>query len=271
MTAFAHRLAFPFGGGMPVVQSPWGSDLLVTAQRSRLRAALAALTLRSAALVTGNSRGLREQSVRLAPRTPWHRFVWGPHRSVVEAPRRSERLALSTRRLEPNMRVDLVVAAFRRACTQAPETLHGWELIVTHDGSASGTVHAAAEGDPAVRFVGVLKYAELHRLLLRSAMIISVPVSDATSAALMDGLAAGLIPVVNALPGNLEWVDAEIGEVVSRDPSVDELAVAIVRAAQRSPDAGRIRDRVRDIVWEDEVPRLIEAYEQLAGSLGTGG
>jgi glycosyltransferase involved in cell wall biosynthesis len=263
MTALATTLVRPTGVRPPVVQSALGSDLLVAPGRSRIKKWLATLTLRRADLVTINSASLREVVERLAPKARTHRFVWGPERHLLESPRQPERLALSTRRMEPNMRVDLVVAAWRHARAMAPEVLEGWRLVVTHEGSQSARVHEAAADDPTIQFVGVLPYDELQRTLLRARIMISSPTSDATSAALMDAFAAGLVPVVNAIPGALEWVDGEVGEIVSRDPTTDELAAAIVRAAERPDDPDRARARAAGIVWEDEVPRLIAAYQTL--------
>lgn len=263
MTALATTLVQPTGVRPPVVQSALGSDLLVAPGRSRIKEWLATLTLRRADLVTINSASLREVVERLAPKARTHRFVWGPERHLLESPRQPERLALSTRRMEPDMRVDLVVAAWRQARAIAPAVLEGWRLVVTHEGSQSARVHDAAGDDPTIDFVGVLPYDELQRTLLRARIMISSPTSDATSAALMDAFAAGLVPVVNAIPGALEWVDEEVGEIVSRDPTAEELAAAIVRAAERPDDPDRARARAAGIVWEDEVPRLIDAYQTL--------
>jgi glycosyltransferase involved in cell wall biosynthesis len=263
MTALATTLVRSTGVRQPVVQSALGSDLLVAPGRSRIKKWLATLTLRRADLVTINSASLREVVERLAPKARTHRFVWGPERHLLESPRQPARLALSTRRMEPDMRVDLVVTAWRRARAIAPEALEGWRLVVTHEGSQSARVHEAAANDPTIEFVGVLPYDELQRTLLRARIMISSPTSDATSAALMDAFAAGLVPVVNAIPGTLEWVDRAVGEIVSRDPTVDELAAAIVRAAERPDDPDRARARAAGIVWEDEVPRLMAAYQML--------
>jgi glycosyltransferase involved in cell wall biosynthesis len=266
MAALATTLVRPIGVRPAVVQSALGSDLLVAPGRSRIKRWLATLTLRRADLVTNNSASLQEVIERLAPRARTHRFVWGPERRLLESPRRPERLALSTRRMEPDMRVDLVVSAWRRARAVAPEVLEGWRLVVTHEGSQEARVHAAAGDDPTIDFVGVLPYDELQRTLLRARIMISSPTSDATSAALLDAFAAGLVPVVNAIPGTLEWVDGEVGEIVSRDPTADELAAAIVRAAERPDDPDRARARAAGIVWEDEVPRLVAAYRTLLGT-----
>ncbi len=263
MSALAMDLVGLVGDRPPLVVSALGSDLLVAPHRSRLKAKAAAYALRRADLVTFNSESLRDVIGRMAPAAPTHRFVWGPERSLLHGTRDPRPVALSTRHWEPDMRVDLVVTAWRRARATDPGTLAGWRLVVTHEGSEAGRVHAAAGDDPSIEFVGVIPYDELHRRLLGARIMISAPTSDATSAALMDAFAAGLVPVVNAIPGTLEWVDQEVGEIVSRDPTVDELAAAIVRAIARPMDTDRIRSRAAGIVWEDEVPRLIEAYGRL--------
>ena len=253
-----------------VVQSPLGSDLLVAARRSKIRKRLAALTLRSADLATFNSTTLDGEIRALAPRVARHRFVWGPERSLFGRRLGEEPIAVCTRRLEPIMRVDLVVTAWRRARAIAPERLRRWRLVVTHDGSRREQVAAAAGNDPSIELPGKLAYGELQRLLLRSRLYLSLPESDAASAALLDGLAAGLLPVLNALPGNLEWADESIGEIVERDPSVDEVADAIVRAVSRPFVPTHNRDRVRAVVWEDEVRRLLDAYRSLVQSRNHG-
>jgi glycosyltransferase involved in cell wall biosynthesis len=266
MTTLAIGLVRLAGSRPLVVQSALGSDLLVAPVRSRIKRGFAVLTLRRADLVTHNSDSLRTVIDRMDRGARIHRFVWGPERALLEGERHPELVALSTRRMEPDMRVELVVAAWRRAREAAPDSMAGWRLVVTHVGSQMDRVRDAAGGDPSIEFVGVLPYEDLQRRLLGARVMISSPTSDATSAALMDALAAGLVPVVNAIPGTLEWVDVEIGEIVSRDPSVDELAAAIVRAVGRPTDSEAIRKRVTRIVWEDEVPRLIEAYRDLVAA-----
>ena len=264
MTALALLLVRPVGPRPRIVQSALGSDLLVKARTSRIRARLAQVTLRTADLVTFNSDSLRVEIERLAPGTGRHRFVWGPERALIDGRRKPGPVALSNRRLEPDMRVELVVTAWRRARATEPELLAGWRLVVTHGGSLADDVRAAAAGDPSIDFVGLLPWPELQGLLLRARLMIATPTSDAASAALLDAMAAGIVPVVNAIPGTLEWVDDQVAEIVPRDPTVDELAVAIVRAARRPDDPDRIRARVAAVVWDDEIDRLVAVYRRLS-------
>lgn len=264
MAAAAHRLAFGSRAVVPLIETALGTDLLVRTRRSRRRAALARFTLGRAAVVTGNSDALRQEAERLAPATTWHRFVWGPPRALLAADRNPAPIVLSNRRLEPAMRVERVVRAFTAAGHAFPDALEGWRLIVTNEGSSAPDVRRAAAGDPGVELVGTIDHAELHRLLLRSRVLVSIPESDSTSAALMDGLAAGALPVVGALPAPLEWVDEEVAEIVPADPTVEELAAGIARAATRDVRADIVRARVAGIVWEDELARLAALYRRLA-------
>jgi len=193
----------------------------------------------------------------------WHRFVFGPPAALLDADDEREPLVVSMRRLDPDMRVDVVARAFRLARQVAPAALTGWRLLVAGGGSAEGQVREAARGDASIDVAGPLDQPELHRRIARARVQVAVPRSDSTSAALLDGLAAGLIPIVNDLEGPREWVDGSIGEIVPRDPTVDDVAAAIVRAAMRDVPRERIRARVRDVVWDREVDALVAAYRTL--------
>ena len=100
-------------------------------------------------------------------------------------------------------------------------------------------------------------------MLAVARVAVSVPVSDASSASLLEALAAGLVMVVNDLPANHEWVDATTAEIVSRDPSVAELARAIARAVVRPLSRSNARLAVRHVTWEAEVTRLQRLYASL--------
>jgi glycosyltransferase involved in cell wall biosynthesis len=117
-----------------------------------------------------------------------------------------------------------------------------------------------------VEFVGMLSQGELHEQMLRSSVVVSVPVSDATSATLLESLAARIVPVVNDLPANREWVDETVGEVVPRDPTAEDVADAIVRAASRSVGPEQLTNRVARATWERQVDAFAATIGRLAGN-----
>lgn len=265
LAALASRAARLGGTRATLVQSAWGTDLLVTAAHSAVRREMARVALRPASLITGDSTDLLDAARSLAPTVDVLRFVWGPPRALAEAPRHPEKQVLSSRRLDPDMRVDLIVRAFLAAIELDPMTTAGWRLTVAGTGSERGAVHAAAGGSGRIVFVGQLGPGDLHARLLGSDIFVSIPPSDGTSAALMEAMAAGAMPVVSDLPANREWVDGTVGEIVGRHPDAAELAAALVRAMRRDVDPARIRARVADVAWEQQVVRLVQAYGTIGG------
>jgi glycosyltransferase involved in cell wall biosynthesis len=263
MSWLARRLAHPAGGGPPIVQTVWGDDLLVTSRRSWFHRQLARMALRGADLITGDSGDLRLEATRLAPRRPWHQFVFGPPAALMTAPRGGRRRILSTRLLIPAMRVDRVIAAFASLRAADRPWIRDWELVVAGDGPERDALVSGAAGDPALRFVGMVSHAELMELLLDAAVAVSIPESDATSAGLLEALAAGAIPVVTDLPANREWVTAATGEFVPPNPTIAEVAAAIERAATQTRDPQSIRASVSGHTWDEEVDRLVDAFDRL--------
>ena len=265
MSAAALRLAFPVTPRPALVQTVWGDDLLVTPRRSGLHRRLGAVALRSAALITGDSADLADAARSLAPAVPWATVVFGPPRALLDAPLTKERLIVSARQLLPDMRVGRIVRAFLAARRPHAGELEGWRLVVAGSGPEDASLRAFAADEPgAVDIVGGLTHEDLGSLLLRSSIQVSIPVSDATSATLLEGLAAGSLPVVNDLPANREWVDGNIGVIVSRHPTVDELAAALRKAVASKPMTGELRRRVAHVTWESQVELVAGLLERLA-------
>lgn len=259
MATLAMWLAFPLGRRSALVQTVWGTDLLVTARQSRIHAILARLTLRSADLVTGDSGDLEAEARRLAPGTPFHRFRFGPSASLLGAGRRPEPLIVSSRRLDDDTRIELIVMGFREAKNRTTD-LSEWQLIVAGDGRRAEHLRTMAAGRRDVQFTGQLTAEELKALLLRANVFISIPRSDGTSAALLEAMAAGVAPIVSDLPANREWVDPEVGYVLPHSPTVGDVATAIETLSTRANDPDAVRARVADATWESELERLVIAY-----------
>jgi glycosyltransferase involved in cell wall biosynthesis len=262
MSALAMRLAFPIAGAPPLVQSTWGDDLLVTPSRSMLHRRLAGFALKSAALVTGDSVDLEAAGRQLDSGLVWRVLIFGPPAQLLTAPADRQKLILSARQLVPEMRVDLILEAFRVA--SASSTLDGWKLVVAGAGPEAEALKRRAAEMANVQFVGMLSQGDLHDLMLRSSVAVSVPVSDATSATLLETLAARIVPVVNDLPANREWVDETVGEVIPRDPTADDLANAVIRAASRSIEPGQLKARVARATWEAQVDEFAATIGRVA-------
>ena len=246
-----------------LVQSVWGSDILVTPQRSRGMARLARFALESADVVTGDSDELRDSTRALTRQPiPWHGFIFGPPSALFGIGRSDSGLSfVSPRALLDTMRIDTVIEAFVEARKVAP--LQDATLHVCGSGTAGEGLRSRYESTSGVQFRSEVTTRELHELLGASRSFVSIPRSDGTSASLLEGMALGCVPIVNSLPANLQWVDDSTGVIVSRDPTVMELASAFVRAATAPFDIEAVRAAVRGACWEDQVDGLVRLYDRL--------
>jgi glycosyltransferase involved in cell wall biosynthesis len=222
---------------------------------------MAAYALRSADAVTGDSKELEREVGRIATRAPWHRFVFGPSASLFKRERTPESHFVSSRRLTAEMRVERVIEAFL-AARQAYPVLAATRLTICGEGPELGALRASM-AHPMIDYRGFVSQRELEDLLLTARAFVSIPVTDGTSASLLEAMAAGTMPIVNAIPANLEWVTPAIGEVVPRDPSTAELASAMARALAREADSEAIRAAVADSTWEIQIASLLELYARL--------
>lgn len=263
MSAIALRLSYPRGPRPILIQTVWGTDLLVIARRSRIQGLLARISLRSADLVTGDSSDLEREVRRLAPGTAFHRFRFGPSASLLTAARHPRSVIVSSRRLDDDTQVEMIIAGFHEATNQDLD-LAGWRLVVAGDGRRADALRTMAAGWKAVQFTGQLSATELDALLLRSRLFISIPRSDGTSAALLEAMAAGATPIVSDLPANREWVDRTVGHVIPGLPTVDSVASAIRTMSGREDNPEVVRAKVADVTWEKELDRLAVAFRTLS-------
>jgi glycosyltransferase involved in cell wall biosynthesis len=251
--------------GPRLMQTTWGDDLLVAPRRSWVARRMASWALRRAWLVTGDSADLQEAAHGLCPSAPWVTIVFGPPAQLLEQDLQKQTAVVSARMLIAEMRIDLIAKAFVAAGRMNEGALAGWRLIVASDGPERLAVEQILDGAGVdASMAGHLDHEGLLQLLKDARIYVSIPVSDGTSATLLESLACGVVPVVNDLPANREWVDESIGVVVSRDPSIEELAEGIIRAAQMSPHVERLRDRVRDVTWESQVERFASLIREAA-------
>ena len=211
------------------------------------------VSLRAATLVTGDSLELADEVRRLAPNTPYVRFNFGPPESLLTMTRDPQDLIVSSRRLDPDTRIDVLLEGFRLAKSRSHD-LANWRLVVAGHGRDEDRLRSMSMDWEDVRFVGQLDGQELVALLLTADVFVSIPRSDGTSAALLEAMASGAMPIVTDLPANREWVDEDVGVIIPNPPSAHDVARAIETAIARSPTPERVRARVRDTTWERRSP-----------------
>jgi glycosyltransferase involved in cell wall biosynthesis len=163
---------------------------------------------------------------------------------------------LSTARLEPYKRVDLILAAFLQ--------LPSHRLIVASGGSDERRLRQIARGAANIDFVGWRNAEQLRELVGRARATIYVPRDEDFGMSPVESMAAGK-PVIGVSEGGLlETVrDGETGLLLPRDPDCQGLVEAVLHMRADRAHAMRVaceeraqlfsldtfRQRMREIVF----------------------
>lgn len=217
-------------GWGPVVQTAWGSDILVTPRESAVMRHIVGWSLRRADLMTADSRdALDAMGLHGAGSSaPRHEILWGAdtERFVPAQRLTADKVdkidehgpfrILSLRSWEPNYNIDVLIDALAAVRAARPGRAVTLELLGGGPDAAALKARAAAAGlgDDVARFTGRVGDAAMVAALQAADVSVTVPASDATSVSLLESLACGLPIVASDLPANRRWIDAQAGVIV---------------------------------------------------------
>jgi glycosyltransferase involved in cell wall biosynthesis len=135
---------------------------------------------------------------------------------------------LSTARLSPLKRVEIIVRAF---CAMPQRN-----LVVASSGEDMARLKAIAAGAPNIRFLGWVSDKQLSELIGKAIATIYVPVEEDFGMSPVESMAAGK-PVIGVAEGGLREtiVDGETGVLLLPKFNADDLAQAVVHlSAERA-------------------------------------
>ena len=189
-----------------VVGSAWGSDILVTPQRSILMRWLTRRVLRACALTTSDSQVMTGRMHALGAGEVMT-FPFGLETLPAPLARgvKQDHQFFANRGLEPIYAPQRVLQLFTQLAADWPDA----ELVVANDGSLRPQLEqqAADAGLGArVRFIGRVDAATQAGCYARARWYLSLPESDSVSVSVLEALAHGCIPLLSDLPANHELV-----------------------------------------------------------------
>jgi glycosyltransferase involved in cell wall biosynthesis len=226
-------------GRHPLVMTAWGSDLLVTPHSRPWMHWLTGWILRRADLITGDSASLVGAARQYHPRAPVHEVHWGVDRTrFAPAPWEHKDCVqiVSLRAWEPNYQIGTLIAAFALLHKRLPGA--ALQLHLLGGGPLEPALRAQVQTlglEQNVVFHGRLDDAGMAAVLARCKVSVSVPVSDATSVAMLESMACGLAVVASDLPANRQWIAPDL-----LVPAGDAHALAKV-LQQLASDEARMR------------------------------
>jgi glycosyltransferase involved in cell wall biosynthesis len=220
-----------------LVGSAWGSDILVTPERSRVMRWVTRRVLADCALATSDSEVMADRMRGLGAGELMV-FPFGLDALPAAPPPKDDRLFFANRGLEPIYQPARVLAQFA--------ALAGGQgrLVVANDGSlrAAMAAQVAQMGlADRVTFVGRLQAEEQAAWYDRARWYLSLPASDSVAVSVLEALAHGCVPILSDLPANRELVrDGDNGLIV---PAQGLLGAERLAAFLPQADAAAARNR----------------------------
>ena len=262
----------------PLVMSPWGTDILVDAQRGGRGRRRAAAAIRAADFLVVNSAVNERASIALgAEPTRIRKIVWyanldrfGPERADPGFRARfgwpeDALVVLSLRYFRPDMNIDVVVRAFARVVREEPRARL---VLAARSGPLREEIErlvAALGVESAVAFYEAGE-AELPPLVASADVLVQMADSDSTPASLLEGMASGLPVVCGAASSLDEWVADGDGARFVRPRDEDDLVAALLEVLRDPELRRRYGERNARAVRElfvDPGPALEDVYAGL--------
>ena len=189
-----------------LVGSAWGSDILVTPQRSALLRWVTRRVLRACVLATSDSQVMTGRMQALGAGEVMT-FPFGLEQlPPLPAPgTKHDHAFFANRGLEPIYAPQRVLRVFAAIARHWPDA----ELVLANDGTLRPQLQrqvADAGLQARVRMVGRLSPDAQQACYARARWYLSLPESDSVSVSVLEALAQGCIPILSDLPANRELV-----------------------------------------------------------------
>jgi len=184
-----------------LIQSTWGSDVLVEPFLNKIRKQIAKYSLRKADFVTSDSWYMADVVHQLVGEKEVIVFPFG-FNIIKNVKCEKEAIIFSNRALKDLYNIKLVIKWFSK---QDPK----YRLVIANEGKERNALEVLVKElglTEKILFVGYLSQEEQDNLYKRAKYYISIPDSDATSVSLLEAMQYGTIPIVSNIHANREWI-----------------------------------------------------------------
>jgi glycosyltransferase involved in cell wall biosynthesis len=264
-------------GRHPLVVSTWGSDVLISAQKSSLHRLRAKYVLNKADLITTDARvltsavldlGVGDKKVIESPMGVDRELILEGERRRSDLSFRDENktfVVMSNRRLEPVYDLKTLLKAIPLVIEHAKRKV---KFVLVGEGSEKNKQMRLARDlkvEESVEFKGELSRKDLINCYTDSDIYVSTSLSDSTSVSLLEAMALRLIPIVTDVPGNREWIEEGKNGFLFSISDYHALAEQIVYAINEFSDWMDFREKNISVIkqkaiWEDNMKAVEEEF-----------
>jgi glycosyltransferase involved in cell wall biosynthesis len=276
----------------PVVVSPWGAEIQERGRSGGWPARTIRLVLRRASRVVVTAASMGDELVQRfgVPPARIELLSWGvdygPFARVdpdeVAATRRElgmpqQAVVLLNNRYFPVVDPALLLGAFERVAARRPDVYLVLVQGFTHERHWQAVVEAAGRReDGRIMLVpGQQPPDEMRRYVQAADILVNIPYRDQLSSSLLEGMAAGVLPIISNLPAYQCLLRDGADLIVLERMDVPSLEQAMVRALDHLAEfraAGLAPNRAlieRSHNWTVQSARMIELYEAVARRRGS--
>ncbi len=267
-------------GFRPLVVTAYGTDVLITPQRSRLLRGIVSYVVRKADLVTCTGETVKGTLIKLGVEPSKIDIIYVGTDTDRFRPRAGdsglrERLGLhdsptivSLRRLEPIYDVGTLVNAVPLVLARCPAA----KFVVAGSGSEEEKLRQMAHSlgvHDSVRFVGNLSEEEVPSYLASAHIYVSTALSDGgLSASTTEAMACALPVIITDVADNRSWVEDGISGFVIPTGDPQALARRIIYLVEHPEAREEVGANGREVVvernnWHKEMTKMEQIYQRM--------
>ena len=243
-------------GFKPILQMPWGSDILIAPFLSEQLLEQTKYVISQASCIYCDCEEVKKTILKIAdfeadkievfPMLGINLKLFNPQRTdsgiIDRIGWKDKRIIIMTRTFNPIYGVDYFIMALPKIIESEPDT----RVLLVGKGKLEDNLKKMVDSldlTQYVRFTGEIPNEDLVYYLNCAEIYVSTSKSDGTSLSLLEAMACGLPVVVSDVPANCEWVkDGENGYIVPRKkvPPISEKVITLLNNPSQAQRMGEI-------------------------------
>jgi len=213
-----------------LIQSTWGSDILVSPFQNKIKFYIAKYALKKANLITSDSFYMSDKIKEIYKNSKIMTFPFGLDEFEIKEYKKDEFLIFSNRILSKNYNIDKIIRWLATINSN-------YKLVIANSGDMLEDLKILAKElkvDKQVEFVGFLSKAKQENYYKEAKYYISIPTSDSTAVSLLEAMRYGCCPIVSNIAANKEWVRDGINGYIFKQNLQLNKAIDVVEANQKT-------------------------------------
>jgi glycosyltransferase involved in cell wall biosynthesis len=211
-----------------LIQSAWGSDVLVSPFENIMKKKIAKFALQNADLITSDSYYMSDKIIEISGNKKIETFAFGLEEvDLDEDIQKDKNLIFSNRALSENYNISMIIEWFATLINKDVK------LVIANDGEEREALEDLSKELGVfenITFVGFLTKDEQDGLYKKAQYYISIPSSDSTAVSLLEAMSFGCYPIVSNLPANREWIlDGCNGSFFTENMPLPEVGIDVCK------------------------------------------